>query len=215
MAVMADVTRPAGSPPPAAADHDAPRVKVVDRRWWAREDAGGTAAEAPSQKPTYIEELERQLADKERVLQEYLAQHKQAVSEFEDVKLRMRREVNKEVERGRRLILDELLEVLDNLQRATAAARETRNLEALLHGLDMVERLFVNRFEGFGVRRIDALGVRFDPARHEAVTMAPAVSADQDDIVVGVIRPGYMIGDDVLRPAQVVVARFEPERGQH
>jgi len=57
------------------------------------------------------------------------------------------------------------------------------------------------------VQRVDPLGQRFDPILHEAVTTVPAATAEQDDVVVGVVRPGYLMGEDVLRAAQVAVAR--------
>ena len=54
-------------------------------------------------------------------------------------------------------------------------------------------------------------GEAFDPTRHEAITAVPAASPDQDGLVVGVVRHGYQIGDDVLRPATVAVATATTE----
>ena len=68
-------------------------IKVVDRRWWAREDT--TAAETEesgSFKPTYVEELERRLAEKDKQIQEYLTRYRAAANEFEEVRTRMRRD---------------------------------------------------------------------------------------------------------------------------
>jgi molecular chaperone GrpE len=190
-----------------------PDVKVVDRRWWAREggEAGTAGDEAELRKPTYLEELERQLAEKDALLQRYLSQHKQAVGEFEDVKVRIRRETAKDVERSRRAVVTEFLDVLDNLERATSAARTTPNLEALLNGLDLVQQQFQARLDGFGISRIDPLGERFDPTRHEALSTLPVADESEDGLVVGVIRPGYAAGDDILRPAQVVVGAAQRE----
>lgn len=188
---------------------ESPPVKVVDRRWWATksETVEDTGTWEP-RKPTQIEELERQLAEKNELLQTYMTQYKEAVAEFDDVKARIRRDVSKDVERGRRAILVELVDILDNLERALAAGRDTSNIDALLQGLGMVERLFAARLEAFGVVRIEALGRRFDPAEHEAVSTVPTTDAAQDDTIVGVIRPGYAIGGEVLRPAQVAVAKL-------
>jgi molecular chaperone GrpE len=186
-------------------EHEIP-VKVVDRRWWARGDDGGAPAER-STKPTYIEELEQQLAEKDRIAQEYIAKYRQAAAEFEDSRLRLRREIAKDVERGRREILADLLDVVDNLDRAIDAARQSPSPEALLQGVEMVRRQFLSKLEGLGVRRIDAAGADFDPAKHEAISTVPAATPDQDGQVVGVVRHGYTIGDDVLRPASVAVAK--------
>ena len=79
-------------------------VKVVDRRWWARGDDGDAPADR-STKPTYVEELERQLAEKDKTAQEYIAKYRQAASEFEESRLQAAPEISKDVERARREIL--------------------------------------------------------------------------------------------------------------
>ena len=192
-------------------DQDSP-VKVVDRRWWVNRDENSAASsdtERPSSsKPTYIEELERQIADKDRQIQEYLGKYRQASAEFDEARLRLRREISKDIERARREVLSEMLEVVDNLDRAIEAGGKAQNSDALLQGIEMVRRQFLGKLEGLGVKPIDAgAASRFDPLLHEAVTTLPAASPDQDGVIVGVIRRGYRIGDDVLRPAAVAVAK--------
>jgi molecular chaperone GrpE len=191
-------------------DQDAP-VKVVDRRWWANREEGSGAApdssRAAAAKPTYVEELERQIADKDRQIQEYLGKYRQASAEFEEARLRLRREISKDIERSRREILADLLDVVDNLDRAIDAAGKGQNAEALLQGVEMVRRQFLGKLDAFGVKPIDSTDARFDPQLHEAVSTVPAASADQDGLVVGVVRRGYRIGEDVLRPAAVAVAK--------
>ena len=185
-------------------------VKVVDRRWWVNRDAGSESAagrQPASLKPTYIEELERQIADKDRQIQEYLGKYRQAAAEFEEARLRLRREIAKDIERSRREILADLLEVVDNLDRAIDAAGKASSPEALRQGVEMVRRQFLGKLESFGVTPIETSNSAFDPQLHEAVTTVPAASPDQDGTVVGVVRRGYRIGDDVLRPAAVAVAK--------
>lgn len=183
-------------------------VKVVDRRWWARGDDGGsTAAAERSTKPTYVEELERQLAEKDKTAQEYIAKYRQAASEFEEARLRLRREIAKDIERARREVISDLLEVLDNLDRAIDAAGKAASPDALLQGVEMVHRQFLSKLESLGVKRINSEGAQFDPLRHEAVSTVPATRPEDDGRVVGIVRHGYSIGDDVLRPASVAVAK--------
>jgi len=183
-------------------------VKVVDRRRW-REDgqANPDAAEQPSLKPTYVEELERQVAEKDRIAQEYIAKYRQAATEFDEARLRLRREISKDVERARRDVLSEMLEILDNLDRAVDAAASGGSPDALLKGVDMVRRQFLAKLESLGVTRIDAASQRFDPTLHEAITIVPVSFPEQDGIVIGIIRHGYRIGEDVLRPAGVAVGK--------
>jgi molecular chaperone GrpE len=186
---------------------------VVDRRWWANQDAkdGGTGAPASSSslKPTYVEELEQKLAEKDKQLQDAISRYRGAATEFEESRARLRREIGKEIERGRREVLADLLDVVDNLDRAVDAARAgTGNtVDSLIQGVDIVRRQFLDKLEGFGVTRIESEGRPFDPSVHEAISAVPATDAIPDGTVAGVIRHGYRIGDDVLRPASVAVAK--------
>ena len=187
-------------------EHEIP-VKVVDRRWWVRGDDGEAAADASAGKPSYVQDLERQVADKDKLAQEYIAKYRQAASEFEESRLRLRREISKDIERARRDVLAEILDVVDNLDRAIDSARKGASVEALLQGVEMVRRQFLSKLEGLGVTRIAADGQAFDPATHEAITTVPAQSPQDDGKIVGVIRQGYRVGEDVLRPAAVAVAK--------
>lgn len=193
-------------------EHEIP-VKVVDRRWWVNKESQGDAgasASSTSLKPTYVEELEQRLQEKDRQLQDAVSRYRQASSEFDESRLRLRREISKEIERGRREILADLLDVVDNLDRAIDAARgsaTTGGMDALVQGVDLVRRQFLAKLEGFGVTRIESEGQAFDPSLHEAVSTVPATHPDQDGVIVGVVRHGYRIGQDVLRPAAVAVAK--------
>ena len=101
----------------------------------------------------------------------------------------MRKELAKDAERSRRDVLVSLLEVVDNLDRAIDAAKKaprpgsgqagTDAGDPLLQGVEMVQQQFLAKMDGFGVKRIDALGAEFDPLLHEAVTAVPA----PDDVI--------------------------------
>ena len=181
-------------------------LKVTDRRWWARGEATpdpGDAAE-PKLKPTYIEELEARLAAKDSELRELLAKYRTAAEEFDQARARLRKEVTRDVERGRRGLIVSFLEVLDNLDRALIAAAD-RSQDPFVQGVSLVQQQFLTTLEGLGVKRIEPVGVPFDPARHEAVATVSTPAEATPGTVVGVVRPGYVIGDETLRPAQVAV----------
>jgi molecular chaperone GrpE len=179
-------------------------LKVTDRRWWARGEAA-PEAEEPKLKPTYIEELESRLAAKDAELQQIISKYRGASDEFDQARARLRKEVSKDVERGRRALIVSFLEVLDNLDRALEAASE-RPADPFVQGVSLVRQQFLATLEGLGVKRIEAIGRTFDPALHEAVATVAAPDPAQAGRVVGVVRPGYVIGDEVLRAAQVAVA---------
>jgi molecular chaperone GrpE len=179
-------------------------VKVVDRRWWARGETGGEAA--PSSKPTYVEELEQRLAEKDKLLQGYIDQFKTAQVEFDQARQRARREAAREVERGRRAFVGELLEVLDNLDRTLEAGRSAPSADVVLEGVALVRQQFLARLEAAGLQEIRADGELFDPTVHEAVSVVPAERGEEDR-VAAVVRRGYRLGDEVLRPAMVAVTK--------
>ena len=202
------------SKPPAARSPAAepPEIRVVDKRWWAQGEE--TQAEEPSVKPSYVEELERQLSEKDVLLQSHIAKYREAADEFEESRVRLRREVAKDVERRIRGILAELLEVVDNLDRAIDAARQTAPQDALVQGVEMVRDQFLAKLRGFGVTRLESQGQPFDPTRHDAVTTVSVTEPAQDSQILGVIKEGYVIGDEVLRPASVAVGRLASPEGQ-
>jgi molecular chaperone GrpE len=181
-------------------------LKVTDRRWWARgEETPAEGAEEPRLKPTYIEELEERLAAKDAELQQILTKYRSAADEFDQARVRLRKEITKDVERSRRALIVSFLEVLDNIDRALAAAAD-RPDDPVVKGVSLVAQQFLNVLESLGVTRVDPLGGMFDPMRHEAVTTTPAAAGMPAGQIVGVIRPGYVMGEDVLRPAMVAVA---------
>lgn len=179
-------------------------LKVTDRRWWVKNTDTTPEAETPKLKPTYVEDLEARLAAKDAEIQSLVAKYRTATEEFEQARSRLRKEVAKDLERGRRSLLGSFLEVLDNLDRALTAAAG-RDADPFVQGVALVRQQFRTTLEGLGVTRIDPTGQAFDPAVHEAVSTVavPDVAAGQ---IVGVVRPGYLIGDEVLRPALVAVA---------
>jgi molecular chaperone GrpE len=184
-------------------------LKVTDRRWWARGDEAAPAAEEPRLKPTYLEELEGRLAAKDAELQQVLARYRGAADEFDQARARLRKEIAKDVERSRRAMLVPFLEILDNLDRALAAAGDRRD-DPFVDGISLVRQQFLQTLAALGVTAVNPLGTPFDPAMHEAVTTIPGRAGVPEGQIVGVVRPGYLIGEDVLRPAMVAVAGPPP-----
>jgi molecular chaperone GrpE len=194
-------------------------VKVVDRRRWAHGEPAAT--DSAPRKPAYVEELERLLAEKDKALEAHAARYRESAGEFEQVRTRLRRDMDKEIERARRGVLADFLEVVDNLDRALAAARDAGSGGGptgalphanLLRGVELVRDLLLARLAAYGVTPLAAKGQPFDPRVHEAVSILPVAVAEQDEHVVDVVRPGYAVGDDVLRPAAVVVGRHERQQ---
>ncbi|MCP4606612.1 MAG: nucleotide exchange factor GrpE [Proteobacteria bacterium] len=182
---------------------------VVDRRFWVDDNKElelETDGEVSPSKPSYVRELEQLIEEKDKRLQEYINQQKELLNEFESSKERIRRDVKNEVKRTRRSMLIEFLDVLDNLDRALETIDQSE-ISSIIQGVTLVRDLFIGKLSAWDVHGIEALGQCFDPSKHEAISVVPVDDLAMDGQVMGVVRQGYTIGDDILRPAQVAVAR--------
>jgi molecular chaperone GrpE len=130
-----------------------------------------------------------------------------AVAELDNVRKRARRDVGAAEARGIAKLARELLPALDNFERALAAAEsqpENRD-HHLTDGIRLVQTELLGALARLGIEPDSPKGEPFDPHRHEAIAQQPADGAEPGTIVE-VYSAGYRYGDDVLRPAKVVVA---------
>ena len=194
----------------------APTVRVVDKRHWANKadtDAVQSDKKHVGLKPTYVNELEQQLAEKKSRLDELAEDYKRRTKEFEETRDRLRRETVLASERERRSVLSAFLEIADNLERAIDAealnSAETNTSSSLLNGLRLINQQCQATLEKFGVTRIKADNQPFDPLLHDALSTVPVTNSAQHELVIEVEKQGYMAGKDVLRPASVTVGKLQ------
>jgi molecular chaperone GrpE len=138
---------------------------------------------------------------------DYKDQWLRAAAELENVRKRARRDVAAAESRGIAKLAKELLPALDNFERALAAAEEQpeNRDHHLTDGIRLVQTELLASLARVGIEPDSPKGQRFDPHRHEAVAQQPIDGAEPGTIVE-VYSAGYTYGDDVLRPAKVVVA---------
>lgn len=103
-------------------------------------------------------------------------------------------------------LAQELLPVMDSLERALAIEVEDEKSLNLKKGLEMVMNLFTEAFAKEGVTPIDPIDQPFDPNFHQSIQMQPAAEGQAPDTVVAVVQKGYALKERVLRPAMVIVA---------
>jgi molecular chaperone GrpE len=127
-------------------------------------------------------------------------------ADFDNFRKRARREMEDAKARGKDEALKEVLPVFDNLERAVAAAENAQAISSVIEGVKMVLKLFEDTAERMGLKRIKALGERFDPAVHEAIQQQET-DAQAPGTILAEVVPGYMFGPRLLRAAMVVVAR--------
>jgi molecular chaperone GrpE len=132
--------------------------------------------------------------------------YKRALADLDNYRKRSGAEIQRRVDEGRQAMLRDWLEPVDTLERALRYGPDQPGSDGLRAVLDQMEAILARH----GVTRIGQPGEPFDPERHEAIDVR--VSDDVPDrAVLDVLRSGFALGDRVLRPAQVIVAR----RSQH
>ncbi len=171
-----------------------------------------TEGEAAAAAPQAGETVEQKLEKAERERAEAHDRMLRVAADFENYKRRVRREVDDAEARTKERILREILPVLDNFERALVAvgkAGDQRSLESLEQGVRLVEKQLHGALEKAGVKGFDAKGQPFDPAKHEAIQQVET-AAQPAGTVVDVFARGYMLGERLLRPAMVSVAKAPP-----
>ncbi len=159
-----------------------------------------------TQKELSVEELKKQLAQKEQELNEMKEKVLRLAAELENFKKRIQKEKEDHMRYALETFARELLPFLDNLERAISAAKETKDIEKLLEGLDLTLSGYFKTLEKFGLKPFVALGERFDPNIHEALGVEENEEVDENTVVKELLK-GYKLHDRVLRPAMVVVSK--------
>jgi molecular chaperone GrpE len=142
---------------------------------------------------------------------DYLELAKRTKADFENYRRRMTAEVQAAGARGKAALVGELVHVIDNLERALDAAGidpandTSATGEPLAQGILLTYRDLCGALKGNGVEVFDPTGERFDPNLHEALSTVAADGAESGT-VVETMQKGYRLGDQLVRPARVVVA---------
>ena len=167
-------------------------------------EAASTAA-APAQTGSAdldIHEIEAKLADAEAKSAENLDGWQRAVAEFQNFKKRLERDRETDQAAMKADLIRKVLPVLDDLERALQSRPPD---DTWFDGIELIQRKLQSILEAEGVKRMEAEGAVFDPNFHEAISQEPVDGAESGR-VVAVVQNGYMLGERVIRPAQVKVA---------
>lgn len=152
--------------------------------------------------------LQEQLSAANARAEENYGKYLLAVADFDNYKKRMQRDLDSLVSARRRMVLERFLPVLDNLERAL---QSNAGGDQLRGGIEQTLRGFEAVLAGEGVKALDVAGKPFDPRLAEAIGTAAPSNGESDDTVVNVAEKGYTLGDDLLRPAKVIVAKHASE----
>jgi molecular chaperone GrpE len=197
-------------------DHDVPRREDSDPGSIADGDASlgneppnVTAAEPPPSEVGVEEEaehIESDMLSLRRDFETLSDRHVRLAAEFDNYRKRIERERADTWGRAQAELAARLLDSLDDLERVIQHAGDDKE-DALLQGVQLVERKLRGALQSAGLEEVAADGARFDPNSMEAVAMVAAQSADDDDVVNDVFQRGYRFKGTLVRPARVRVRK--------
>jgi molecular chaperone GrpE len=179
---------------------------VRDHRFWLHDDG---PEQDPTQTqavhpPTYVEDLETRLAEKDRTLRDYIDAHKSSVSDMGEARSRMEKDFDRRVSLEVAKHVEGLLEIRDNLTRFQDACQKTNSVENLSQGIDLLLKRFDELLLRQGIERIKTAGLKFDPTTMEALLTTEG-PLEQEGMVLEEVRAGYARATLVIRPAGVRV----------
>ena len=150
--------------------------------------------------------LEEKLEQKEKELAECKDKMLRLAAELENFKKRVEREKLEHMKFALEEFAKELLPFLDNLERAIALAKDTKDMEKMIEGIELTLSGYFKTLERFGLKTFAAEGQRFDPNYHEALSVEENSDVEDNTVLKELLR-GYTLHDRVIRPALVVVSK--------
>jgi len=187
-------------------EQKAPEVEI--------EEQVGTEEVAPesvdAEEPT-VESLTQALAEAEAMINELQKQLAELEPRAQAEILNQRRRAEQEVEKARKFALErftnELLPVVDSLERAIeASTSDDEAVKTLREGVEMTHKMFIDGVAKFNVEVLNPQGEAFNPEHHQAMSMVDAGDAEPNT-VVAVMQKGYLLNGRLIRPAMVMVAK--------
>jgi len=179
----------------------------------AAEQPEAQPAEAAAQAEQGEPDTETALAEAEARAEENWNQFLRARAEMENLRRRAEKDVAQARQQSLEKLAGELLAVKDSLEMGVQTARsEGADITQIAEGSELTLRMFNQALEKFRIEEINPEGERFDPACHEAMAAQPAADAEPNT-VLNVVQKGYRLGERLLRPAMVIVAKAPEENG--
>ncbi|WP_409348082.1 nucleotide exchange factor GrpE [Paenibacillus gyeongsangnamensis] len=164
-------------------------------------EAANEAAEASEAQQAVEAELEKfkQLAE------ENATRTLRAQADFDNFRRRTLKEKEEFAKYASQKLIEQLLPVVDNFERALATSKETKDYDALAKGVEMIFRQLDGVLSNEGLQRMEAVGTPFNPEFHQAIMQVES-EEHEEGIVVEEVQKGYMLKEKVLRPAMVKVS---------
>lgn len=170
------------------------------------DDAAVSQDDAKTEDADPVAELESKLEEQRRLADENYQRYLRAQADFENFRRRARQEKEEFTKYASAKLIEQLLPVVDNFERALASAKNNKDYDALLKGVDMIYRQLEQALAAEGLTPIESVGKPFNPEFHQAIMQVES-EEHEEGIVVEEMMKGYMLKEKVLRPAMVKVSK--------
>lgn len=167
------------------------------------EDA--TVAENSDTSDEQVKEMEEAITKLKQELENLQARYLRVQADFDNYRKRTIQEKQADAKYRSQTLAELLLPVLDNFERALVVKTTNEESEAILKGVEMVYRQFLEALKQEGIEEVEALGEPFDPHKHQAVAQEKS-EEHESGIVIEVLQKGYRLKDRIIRPAMVKVS---------
>jgi len=191
-----------------------PKMKVLDRRHWVDEDKNSDSKDSPKnviedRLPNFVEQLKQDAEEKDKRLREYISAYKDKNAENDEFRIRLQKENETRLDQFKAILFAKLIPILDNLNRAAQSASQTKDLNSLQEGIDLVINQFIRELKDNGVEPITSVGQKFDPKAHEVFLTVETEDAAQDEMVIEELEPGYKFKEKLIKAAKVKIAKLK------
>jgi len=164
------------------------------------EEDGADKSDAMSELLETVNALRQENSD---LKDQYLRKH----ADFENYRKRMAREKADAVRYGNQELLKDLIEVIDNFDRAIKSSEDSQDFDAFKEGISLTEQHFTGMLESkWGLKKLNSVGAEYDPNSHEALMMEESAEIEVPTVLED-FQSGYILHDRVLRPAKVKVGK--------
>ncbi len=179
------------------------------------QDAAETVVETEAGEPSaaeataadVLQQLEESRVEIEALKKELAELQPRAQAEIQNIRRRAEQDVEKAHKFGLEKFANELLPVVDSLERAIEASQgDDEQSKAIREGVEMTLKMFLGSMEKFNVEQVNPEGQPFNPEHHQAMSMVPAEGVEPNT-VVAVVQKGYLLNGRLMRPAMVMVAK--------
>ncbi|MFW5728776.1 MAG: nucleotide exchange factor GrpE, partial [Spirochaetota bacterium] len=174
------------------------------------ENAASEEARTGTESQDELSELRARVKELEEENSSLKDQYLRKQADFENFRKRMTKEKADAISYANQQLLQDVIQIIDDFERAIRSSEESRDFDAFHDGVSLIEKQFISMLERkWGLKRFDSEGEEFDPQKHEAVT-TEELEGEEKSIVLEEYQKGYFLHDRVLRSAKVKVSMPKP-----